>query len=109
MSTNETKSNYSFHNSCLMSKSIYNIEEMDWYSPGRPIIGNHCDYDSERYKVLKKIAKENVRKPIGILTFLGKAQDIFGDGYKTYEYEIVEVFQSEIEYDFIKHEGVFQK
>jgi len=80
---------------------------MDWYSPGRPIIGKYCA--GYKYNDLKAFARAQVHELNGIFIFLKKAQDLYGDTYKNYEYEIMEIFQDAIELMYIRHEGVFKK
>ena len=80
---------------------------MDWYSPGRPIIGLYCE--SDKYQVLEKLAYENCKKEDGLIIFVKSAQELYGIDYKKYEYEIMEIFQTAVEIMYIRKEGVFSQ
>ena len=73
---------------------------MDHYSPGRPIIGEYCE--GEKRMTLEGLARLYVSENSGIIIFIAKAQELYGDMYKKHEYEIMEIFQSVLEIVFVR-------
>ena len=80
---------------------------MDWYSPGRPIIGSSPE-DNARTEAAK-IANQVYRKENGLKLYFDQVKNLYTTGYKLYEYELLEIYQNCIEKDFVNKNGIFKK
>ena len=79
---------------------------MDWYSPGKPIIGL-SPHDNIK-DLARQIAARTFRELNGLETYICEVKNLCREGeYKKYEYELLEIYQNCIESDYVRKSGVF--